>query len=192
MPPKVICIDGIIGAGKTTLIKSLNDTYTCFQEPIHQWTLLSNLYSDMKLYAEPFQYQVLFSQYDQYQSFKNVDGLVLIERSSETSLKVFTKLLKDQGLFSDEAYSVYEKFNGLIGCKPDFYIYLDLDVRSAWRRIQDRDRFEEQNITFDYLSDLKAEYDRFFIGHTNCLSVDALQPASQVKADVLKILDLFE
>lgn len=189
MNNKCICIDGIIGAGKTTLIKSLKDTYTCFEEPVEQWTLLPKFYSDMKIYAEPFQFQVLFSQYTQYLSFKNIDNIVLVERSPETSLRIFTELLKEGGYFSENTFETYQHFVDLIGYKPDHYIYLDLDIYSAWERIQKRDRYEERNISFDYLLDLKIKYERFFAEKENVSVVNALQPTASVLHDVKNILN---
>ncbi len=57
----IICIDGLIGAGKSTVTHRLKkNLYKCYEEPIDKWTLLPNLYNDMKKYATPFQFQVLF------------------------------------------------------------------------------------------------------------------------------------
>lgn len=185
---KIVCIDGIIGVGKSTLIKSLKEMYNCFEEPVEQWTLLPNLYSNMKKYAGPFQFQVLFSQWDQQQTFKNIEGLIVVERSPETSLAIFAKLLKDSGSFEEDAFRVYRQFNQLLGRIPDHYIHLSCDVQSAWERIQRRDRFGEEKITFDYLCDLKVEYDRFFENHQRVTVINAMQPAIQVKYDTIAAL----
>ncbi len=45
----IICIDGLIGAGKSTVTHRLKkNLYKCYEEPIDKWTLLPNLYNDMK------------------------------------------------------------------------------------------------------------------------------------------------
>ena len=56
----IVCIDGIIGAGKSTLIRKLKNKFTCFEEPIKKWSLLPKLHSDMERYVVPFQFQVYF------------------------------------------------------------------------------------------------------------------------------------
>ena len=83
----IICIDGIIGAGKSSLIRKLKNNFTCFEEPVEKWSLLPDLYADMKRFAIPFQFQVLFSQYDQYMSFKNINDMIIVERCPQTSKK---------------------------------------------------------------------------------------------------------
>jgi deoxyadenosine/deoxycytidine kinase len=183
----IVCIDGIIGCGKTTLIRSLKDKYNCFEEPIDKWTLLGSLYNDMNRFAEPFQFQVLFTQYEQLCTFRNIDKVV-VERCPETSLCVFTEVLKDYGYFDDGTWKVYKGFYDTMGYKPDYYIYLDVNINSAWDRIKNRDRFEEQNITLDYLQDLKLKYDLFFEGKDNVFKVDAHKPSIQVKYDVDNII----
>ena len=50
----LICIDGIIGAGKSTLIRKLKNNFTCFEEPIEKCCLLPSMYSDMKRFVVPF------------------------------------------------------------------------------------------------------------------------------------------
>ncbi len=51
----IICIDGLIGAGKSTVTHRLKkNLYKCYEEPIDKWTLLPNLYNDMKKYATSF------------------------------------------------------------------------------------------------------------------------------------------
>ncbi len=62
-------------------------------------TILPNLYNDMKKYATPFQFQVLFSQYDQYLSFKDCKETIIVERCPWTSKNIFTSLMIENNLF---------------------------------------------------------------------------------------------
>ena len=60
-------IDGIIGAGKSTVLKLLRQNNICLEEPVADWgELLENFYEDINRYAYPFQLQVLLSQKKQY------------------------------------------------------------------------------------------------------------------------------
>ena len=107
----IICIDGIIGAGKSSLIRKLKNNFTCFEEPVQKWSLLLNLYSDMERYAIPFQFQVLFSQYDQYLLFKNINDLIIVERCPWTSKNVFAQMYIDNGLFDEASALTYHKLS---------------------------------------------------------------------------------
>jgi len=106
----IVCIDGIIGAGKSTLIRKLKNKFTCFEEPIKKWSLLPKLHSDMERYVVPFQFQVLFSQYDQYLSFKNITDPVIVERCPWTSKNVSVQMYMDNGWFDRASTETYNKF----------------------------------------------------------------------------------
>lgn len=155
----IICIDGIIGAGKSTVTHRLKkNLYKCYEEPIDKWTLLPNLYNDMKKYATSFQFQVLFSQYDQYLSFKDCKETVVVERCPWTSKNIFTSLMIENNLFDLSAIDTYNNLYERLSYQVDHFIYIKVDSEMAFERIKKRDRFAEQNISFDYLKSLENKY----------------------------------
>ncbi|QNH08553.1 143R [Invertebrate iridescent virus Kaz2018] len=155
----IICIDGLIGAGKSTVTHRLKkNLYKCYEEPIDKWTLLPNLYNDMKKYATPFQFQVLFSQYDQYLSFKDCKETVVVERCPWTSKNIFTSLMIENNLFDLSAIDTYNNLYERLSYQVDHFIYIKVDSEMAFERIKKRDRFAEQNISFDYLKSLENKY----------------------------------
>jgi deoxyadenosine/deoxycytidine kinase len=158
LKPTVICIDGIVGAGKSTVTRRLKDLYKCYEEPIEKWTLLPCLYNNMKEMAAPFQFQVLLSQYDQYTSFKNIHDTVIVERCPWTSKHVFTKMLMDDGFFDTSAFETYDNFYSRLAYDVDHFIFLEINAQLAFDRIKQRDRFAEQNISFEYLEKLQRQY----------------------------------
>jgi len=147
----IICIDGIRGAGKSTLIRKLKNNFTCFEEPIEKWSLLPSLYSDMERFVVPFQFQVLLSQYDQYISFKNIDDINIVERCPWTSKNVSAQMYMDNGLFDRTSTLTYHKIFELLSYEVDYFIYLDVEPELALKRIKTRDRCGENNITLEYL-----------------------------------------
>jgi deoxyadenosine/deoxycytidine kinase len=142
-----ICIDGIIGAGKSTLIQKLKKDFTCFEEPIERWSLLPSLYSNMKRFVIPFQFQVLLSQYDQYMSFKNINDIIIVERCPWTSKNVFSQKYVDNGLFDKASILTYHKFFESLSYEVDYFIYLDVEPELAWKRVKARDCYGESNIS---------------------------------------------
>lgn len=157
--PVIICIDGIVGAGKSTVTRRLKNLYKCYEEPVEKWTLLPNLYNDMVSFAAPFQFQVLFSQHDQYLSFKNIHDTVIVERCPWTSKNVFADMLIKDGFFDSEAIDTYNTFYERLSYEVDHFIFLQIDADLAFDRIKTRDRFAEQNITFGYLKNLQTQYE---------------------------------
>ena len=184
----IICIDGIIGAGKSTLIRKLKNNFTCFEEPVEKWSLLPKLYSDMERFAIPFQFQVLFSQYDQYLSFKNINDMIIVERCPRTSKNVFAQMYIDNGLFDEASALTYHKFFELLSYAVDYFIYLDVEPELALKRIKTRDRHGEDNITLAYLESLYERYEKQLNQTRNVFRVNANSEIETVELDVRNIL----
>lgn len=187
----VITIDGIIGSGKSSLIAQLSNDFTCFQEPVHEWSLLQNFYEDMTTYSAPFQYQVLFSYHKLYSTFKNVKDKIILERCPWSSRHIFTEMLVESDYISQDEYNLYIKFFDKIAFQTDMYIYLKVDTDVAYNRILQRDRAAERSLKFEYLQQLNDKYnDKINRDNQNVYIVDANQTLQHVKRDVLDILKL--
>ncbi|AHL67605.1 thymidine kinase [Chloriridovirus anopheles1] len=184
----VVTIDGIIGCGKSSLIAQLSEDFTCFQEPVHEWSLLQNFYEDMKTYSAPFQYQVLFSYHKLYSTFKNVKDKVILERCPWSSRYIFTEMLVENKFVSQDEYDMYTKFYDKIAFATDLYIYLKVDTDVAYNRILQRDRAAERSLRLDYLQQLNAKYDQQIPLQQNVFVVDANKPLNDVKQQVLHFL----
>ena len=185
---QIICIDGIIGSGKSTLIRKLKDNFTCFEEPVEKWSLLPNLYSDMERFAIPFQFQVLFSQYDQYLSFKNIKDMIIVERCPWTSKNVFAQMYIDNGLFDQASALTYQKFFEQLSYEVDYFIYLDIEPELALKRIKTRERYGEDNITLAYLESLHEQYEKQLNQTRNVFRVNANSDIETVELEVRNIL----
>ena len=184
----IICIDGIVGVGKSSLIRKLKNTFTCFEEPVEKWSLLPNLYADMERYAVPFQFQVLFSQYDQYISFKNINDSIIVERCPRTSKNVFAQMYIENGLFDEASALTYHKFFELLSYEVDYFIYLDIEPELALKRIKTRDRHGEDNITLAYLELLHGQYEKQLNQTRNVCRVNANFEIETVEQEVRNIL----
>lgn len=178
MSPFIICIDGIIGAGKSSLMDKLALDYNCFPEPLSEWNLLSSFYENPKLYGLPFQLQVLISQFKQRQQFP--DGLILVERCPWTSRYIFAPLL-----LNDEELALYDQMYQRFGYKIDHFIYLDINPLEAFRRIRHRSRIDSQ-ISLDYLKQLHDRYSSKLV--SNVTVVNAYQPLDKLESHCRKLL----
>lgn len=154
MAPFIVCIDGLIGAGKSTLMKRLAADYKCFPEPLEEWTLLPFIYKDKARYGTAFQFQVLLSQFNQKQKFSDKDALIIVERCPWTSRNIFAPIAMDH---SDETFHTYDKLFRTLAYEVDYFIYLEVDPVDAFDRIQNRSPIDRL-IPLDYLRCLHDSY----------------------------------
>lgn len=183
-----ICIDGIIGSGKSSLITELSNDFTCFQEPVHEWSLLQNFYDDMPTYATPFQFQVLFSFHKLYSTFKNVKDKVLIERCPWSSKNIFAAMFNDNGYITPDEYKLYCNFYDKLAFNTDLFIYLNVDTDVAYDRILKRNRASERSLKLEYLELLNEKYNKALSTLKNVVKVNANKSLKEVKENVLDIL----
>lgn len=186
--PTIICIDGTIGSGKSTLIQSLRKYYTCYTEPVEQWTLLGKLYEDPQRYAVPFQYQVMLSQHDQYSMFKHNKGIVVVERCPWTSKNVFVELMDKCGYFKPVTLEAYNELYNILSYNVDHYIYLKIDPKQAMERIRVRDRFAERDIDYGYLEALNEQYNLALTRLNKVHIINASGTPKHVEDDVLSTI----
>lgn len=178
MAPFIICIDGIIGAGKSSLLQRLASDYPCFPEPLSEWNLLSSLYENPKLYALPFQLQVLISQFKQRQGFP--DTVVLVERCPWTSRHVFAPLL-----LNPQEFEIYDSVYQRLAYPVHHFIYLAMDPSTAFQRIQSRSRVDRR-IRLDYLQQIHERYASELI--SNVTVVDAHLPLDIIESHCRNLL----
>jgi len=160
--PTIISVEGNIGSGKTSILKSLSqhistenirrDIYIML-EPIDEWnnikdrngkTILSLFYEDRTKYSLAFQTLVCITIRDRLiqivQDLPNIKYIVC-ERSLTSSRSVFAQMLKDSGHMTDLEYSVYlELFTDSTTdwMEPSEMIYIDTSPTICIERINQR------------------------------------------------------
>lgn len=184
----IVSIDGIIGSGKSSLITQLGEHFTCFQEPVHEWSLLQNFYDDMPNYATLFQFQVLFSFHKLYSTFKNVNDKVIVERCPWSSKNIFTSMLIENGYIQPSEYDFYCNFYNKLAFTTDLYIYLKVDTDVAYKRILNRNRASERSLKLEYLETLNDKYNTCVKSLQNVHVINANKSLEEVKIEVTNIL----
>jgi len=180
-------VDGIIGAGKSTVLKLLRQNSICLEEPVADWgELLENFYEDINKYAYPFQLQVLLSQKKQYDPVKNSTDNIFIERCPETSRDVFFQMLKEDGFFSDKQIQVYNDTWKRIAYDVDHHFILHLPIEQAWARIQKRGRKGEDGITLPYLRNLDKHYKETYENRDNVTWISSLLTPTEIVDEINK------
>lgn len=166
---KIFCIDGNIGAGKTTILNELkNRGYCVYEEELSEWgELLKRFYSDPKRWMCTLQVAILHSMQKQYKNIiqqtqqQTQEKIVFIERSPQSSMIFVKNGVKQKFIDNEEANVIKNIYNDLYW-KPDKVFYLDTDVNLCYDRMKSRNRKCEKNVTKDYLQFINDEYSQLY------------------------------
>jgi deoxyguanosine kinase len=161
---RFIAIEGVIGAGKTSLATILAKRFHAgtILEKFDENPFLENFYSEPIKYAFNTQIYFLLSRYRQQREIAQFD--LFNSRIISDYLFYKDKIFAELNLNEDE-FSLYEKIYALIEKeipKPELVIYLQATPEFLFKRIRQRDRDFEQEIEFDYISQLCDAYNAFF------------------------------
>jgi len=162
-----IAIEGVIGVGKTTLVRLLAPDFsaTPVLEVFQENPFLSDFYADRARYAFQTQIFFLLSRYrQQYQAIPQA-----LARGPVLSDYTFAKdsLFAHLNLTGDEL-AVYEKLHGALAEKipaPDLAVYLRADLDVLMARIASRDRPYERGMDRSYIESLRLAYEGFFAAY---------------------------
>ncbi len=160
-----IGIAGMIGAGKSTLAKTLGDHLgmDTYYEPVEDNEYLEDFYRDTKRYSFATQIYLLNRRFQQHQEII-WRGRPAIQDRTIYEDSIFAKMLAKTGLMDERDYRTYiELFRNMSNfmCKPNVIVYLDVKPQVSYDRIQSRARGVESGITIEYLEALHEGYEEF-------------------------------
>ncbi len=166
---KYIAIEGVIGAGKTSLAKKLKEKLNAelIVEQFETNPFLEKFYSDRKRYAFQTQMFFLINRFKQQQEL-NQENLF-------TDYYVCDYIFDKDRIFaylnlSGEELKLYESIFPLLSRslrKPDLVVYLQSGVDRLMYNIKKRSRRIERNLTRNYIEELSESYNHFFFRYTN-------------------------
>jgi deoxyadenosine/deoxycytidine kinase len=159
-----IAVEGVIGAGKTTLATMLGDTLSAkvVLEKFEENPFLKDFYRDPDRYAFQTQIFFLLTRYKQQRELFQAD---LFHRFLVTDYifekdKIFAYLN-----LQDEELKLYETLVSNIEHSipaPDLVVYLQSSVPRLMANIRRRARSYETEISEQYIKDLNEAYNYFF------------------------------
>jgi deoxyadenosine/deoxycytidine kinase len=161
---KYIAIEGVIGAGKTSLAKLLGERLNAkvVLEQYYENPFLEKFYQNRERYAFQTQIFFLLSRYKQQMELLQRDLFheYLITDYIFDKDKIFAHI----NLKGDEL-KLYEMLVSMLEKNiptPDLVIYLQSSVERLMQNIKKRGRPYEQNISEDYIRELSEAYNEFF------------------------------
>jgi deoxyadenosine/deoxycytidine kinase len=159
-----IAIEGVIGAGKTTLAQMFAENLggRLVLERFEENPFLPRFYEDPERYSFQTQIFFLLSRYKQQQEFFQADlfhDFVVTDYIFEKD-KIFAYLT-----LADEELKLYETLLAAIEKNiptPDLVVYLQCSVERLMSNIRSRGRKMEENLSEEYIRDLNEAYNYFF------------------------------
>jgi len=173
-----IVVDGIIGAGKTTIIRDyiipallkLGLKVVEIKEPVDLWQTsgrLEQFYNDPKHRSFQFQIMAFHDRITEVIKMASEKADVFISERSILTDTIFAKTLFDTGMMDktefEDYHSLWKMWSKLMPIKPDLFIYLRPPIDVCMQRIKKRNRKGEENIELDYQEKLLKYHDETFM-----------------------------
>ena len=159
-----IAISGNIGAGKTSLTELLSKHYgwEANYEDVIDNPYLDDFYNHMERWSFNLQIYFLKSRFEQLLKIRNINNVIVQDRTIYEDAHIFAPNLKSMGLMNQRDFKNYQELFELMESQiqgPDLLIYLRSNIPNLVNKIHKRGREYENSISIDYLSRLNERYE---------------------------------
>jgi deoxyadenosine/deoxycytidine kinase len=180
--PKLVSMEGNIGAGKTSMIRAIKDRITTenrddltvLEEPIEEWMSINDGTNNILhlFYKNPTEYAFLFQVLVGITTMKQLKKavkknpalkVILSERSLLSSRKIFAESLIEADAMDgieSEIYDILFSDDDLEWMYPTGMIYLKTRPEVCLERIEKRGRWEEESITIEWLRQCEQKHEK--------------------------------
>ncbi len=170
---KFVAVAGNIGVGKSTLVALLCQRlgWQPFYEPVAENPYLADFYKDMRLWAFHSQIFFLTHRLRLHHQLMAHPTSVIQDRSVYEDAGVFAENLYRQGLIDPRDYKAYRDLYEVLTeflTPPDLVVYLRASSSTLVKRIQNRGRDYERQISPEYLVQLNELYEDWIAKFSLC------------------------
>ena len=209
MNPIIFTVEGNIGSGKSTFLKTLSSKINSgdkrlhiLQEPVDEWFKIKNeeekslfelFYNDPKRYSYLFQTYIFYTRFNKFLNIPS-NEIVICERCVLTDYNVFLKSLYESNDISLLEYKVFTSWFNLILDISKFklhgIIYIQAKPEVCNDRIKKRNRNGEDGITLQYLELLHKKHELWLneVKDTNVFFIDG----NRTEVDIVSDTDLYK
>lgn len=168
-----IVVDGIIGAGKSTVAHFLSEElgielYEELKEDNKDslaQRMLDKFYGDQTRWSAIIQVMFLNDRFRDIKSIEEKGEEAIIDRSIYGD-EIFARTIHHRGQMETDEFTIYRDLlhNMLEHINPpEVLVYIDVDIDTAMERIAKRSRSTEADmIPRDYMEDLRRHYEEWF------------------------------
>jgi len=161
----IIWLEGIIGAGKTTLARKIAETFDVklLEEPVEANPYLARFYGDPDRWTYPMQIHLLHARYRMQQAAAGLAGIgqsTILDRGLPGD-RVFAKMHVHAGVIDPIEWDTYQMAYDSMTQHlptPSLLVFLMVDPEVAMERVRERARGCETGIDIDYLKRLRDGY----------------------------------
>jgi len=161
---KYIAVEGVIGAGKTSLARKLSEWFGAFLicEEFEKNPFLADFYKDQRYYAFQTQIFFLLSRFRQQEQLRQYDlfHTKIISDYMFQKDRIFATMNLDEAEMKlyDGIARIMEQQIAI----PDFIIYLKTSTSRLMSNIRKRNRDIEKDMKEEYIDSLNNMYNSFF------------------------------
>ena len=161
---RYLVVEGVIGAGKTSLTRLLSDRLAAqlVLEEVEENPFLKDFYRDRARWAFQTQMHFLFSRYQQQRGLRQTD--LFSDKLVSDYLFQKDRIFASLNL-ADQEMALYERLLGWLELdvvKPDVVVYLQASTETLMERITQRNRSFERDMERAYIDKLNEAYNHYF------------------------------
>jgi deoxyguanosine kinase len=161
---RYIVVEGVIGAGKTSLARMLQERLQAklVLEEVEENPFLKDFYKDREGFAFQTQMHFLFSRFQQQRNLRQLE--LFSERTVSDYLFQKDRIFASMNL-SERDVALYDRLVGWLELEvmpPDVVVYLQAHPDTLMRRIAKRGRPYEKDMDANYIRQLNEAYNHFF------------------------------
>ena len=166
---RYLVIEGVIGAGKTSLSRLLSDRLSAelVLEEVEDNPFLKDFYRDRPRFAFQTQMHFLFSRYQQQRNLRQTD--LFSDKLVADYLFQKDRIFASLNLV-DKELALYERVVGWLELdvvRPDVVVYLQASTDTLLDRITRRNRSFEKDMDRSYIERLNEAYNHYFFHYSD-------------------------
>ena len=163
-PPRLVAVEGAIGAGKTLVARALAERTKArlIEEDVEANPFLAKFYEAPRRTAFPAQMYFLLSRYRRYADLRQGE---LFHRSTVVDHAFVRDRIFAHVTLNAPERSLYDRIYGHLARQvptPDLVVYLQARPDALLERIRARNRGWERAITLEFLEEVTRSYNDFF------------------------------